>query len=111
MIPSTWKQQDTSQSQLFWENTDDVGDCLNVDDTDAPSTSASEVRKGKWTPEEEDYAAILIEHFDSGLLSLPEGTTLRVYLAEQLNCDPMRITKKFTGQDCLGKRVSYSTTL
>jgi len=67
--------------------------------------TAGGLRKGKWTPEEEDYVAALIEHFESGLLNLVEGTTLRIFLAEKLNCDPMRITKKFTGQDCLGKRV------
>jgi len=63
------------------------------------------LRKGKWTPEEEDFVSRLIEHFNMGLLMLPEGTTLRAYLADKLNCDPMRITKKFTGSDCLGKRV------
>ena len=31
--------------------------------------------------------------------------TLRAYLAEKLGCDPMRITKKYTGSSCLGKRV------
>ena len=37
--------------------------------------------------------------------------TLRSYLAEKLNCDPMRITKKFAGASCLGKRISgYSTS-
>jgi len=64
-----------------------------------------ELRKGKWTPEEENFVSRLIEHFNMGLLMLPEGTTLRAYLADKLNCDPMRITKKFTGSDCLGKRV------
>lgn len=31
--------------------------------------------------------------------------TLRGYLAEKLNCDPMRITKKYAGAACLGKRT------
>lgn len=48
--------------------------------------------------EEEEYTAGIINHFTKGLLKLPEGTTLRAYLAEKLNCDPMRITKKFTGK-------------
>lgn len=48
--------------------------------------------------EEEAYTAGIIDHFTRGLLKLPEGTTLRAYLAEKLNCDPMRITKKFTGE-------------
>jgi hypothetical protein len=42
---------------------------------------------------------------------LPEeaaGTTLRSYLSEKLGCDPMRITKKYTGASCLGKRVYHA---
>lgn len=57
--------------------------------------------------EEEEYTSRIIHHFSTGLLTLPEGTTLRSYLAEKLNCDPMRITKKFAGASCLGKRVYH----
>jgi hypothetical protein len=49
----------------------------------------------------------VIHHFSAGLLTLPDGATLRSYLAEKLNCDPMRITKKFTGACCLGRRVYH----
>jgi len=66
-------------------------------------------RKGKWSAEEEDFTTRIIECFNNGLLSLPEGTTLRSYLADKLNCDPMRITKKFSGSSCLGKRVFHSS--
>ncbi|CAM9760535.1 unnamed protein product, partial [Discosporangium mesarthrocarpum] len=66
------------------------------------------MRKGKWTNEEEAFTARIIHHFNCGVLQLPEGTTLRAYLAEKLECDPMRITKKFTGSNCLGKRVYHS---
>jgi hypothetical protein len=57
--------------------------------------------------EEEEYTSRIIHHFSTGLLTLPEGTTLRSYLAEKLNCDPMRITKKYAGASCLGKRVFH----
>jgi hypothetical protein len=67
----------------------------------------SKLRKGKWTIEEEEYTSRIIHHFSTGLLTLPEGTTLRSYLAEKLNCDPMRITKKYAGAACLGKRVYH----
>ena len=40
-------------------------------------------------------------------MALPEGKTLRSYLAEKLQCDPMRITKKFAGASCLGKRIHH----
>jgi hypothetical protein len=36
--------------------------------------------------------------------------TLRSYLADKLGCDPMRITKKYTGASCLGKRVYHKET-
>ena len=56
-------------------------------------------------PEEEAYSTAVIRHFRAGLLRLPDGLTLRGYLAEKLNCDPMRITKKYAGAACLGKRT------
>ena len=70
-----------------------------------PVVKADGKRRGKWALEEEEYVSSLILYFDRGLLHLKEGTTLRSYLAERLNCDPMRITKKFAGAGQLGKRV------
>lgn len=70
------------------------------------------LRKGKWTLEEENYTNKIIEMFNNSLLQLPSesnGITLRTYLAEKLNCDPMRITKKYAGASCLGKRVYHAT--
>jgi hypothetical protein len=61
------------------------------------------VRRGKWIPEEQAYAARLISDFENGLLPLQNGATLRAYLSTKLNCDPMRISKKFAGVHCLGK--------
>lgn len=52
------------------------------------------LRRGKWTRAEEDYAAALISFFCDGLLAIQYGTTLRGFLAQQLHCDPMRISKK-----------------
>ena len=62
-------------------------------------------RKGKWTEEEEVYTKKLIEVFNAGYLIIPSGTTLRSFLSEKLCCDPMRITKKFSGSSCIGKQV------
>lgn len=75
----------------------------------APSTKSksSSLRRGKWTVEEEAYVARVIQDFNSGFLNAPAGTTLRSYLSEKLHCDPMRITKKFTGDACIGKRVFH----
>ena len=71
------------------------------------------LRRGKWTEEEEAYTNKIIEAFNEGTLVLPgmEGITLRAFLANKLPCDPMRITKKFTGASCLGKRVYHSSSI
>ena len=45
----------------------------------------------------------VILDFNRGYLKAPAGTALRTYLSERLHCDPMRITKKFTGDSCIGK--------
>lgn len=65
------------------------------------------LRRGKWTTEEESYANRLIYEFKLGLLPLTDGTTLRTFLSKLLNCDPMRISKKFVGANCIGKVSSY----
>jgi hypothetical protein len=66
---------------------------------------ANPLRRGKWTVEEEAYANRLIQEFKAGLLPLTDGTTLRTFLSKLLNCDPMRISKKFVGSNCIGKQV------
>ena len=45
----------------------------------------------------------LVHEFKAGTLPLAEGTTLRTFLSKLLNCDPMRISKKFVGGNCIGK--------
>jgi hypothetical protein len=62
-----------------------------------------DVRRGKWTEEEEMYALRLIAEFKEGTLPLAEGTTLRTFLSKLLRCDPMRISKKFVGNNSIGK--------
>lgn len=57
-----------------------------------------ELRRGKWTPEEEAYARFLQEEFENGAITdCDNGCTLRAYLARKLHCAPMRISKKFAG--------------
>lgn len=52
------------------------------------------LRKGQWTTTEEQLARALIEAFEQGYLPVYTGIRLRGYLAVQLQCDPMRISKK-----------------
>ena len=68
-------------------------------------------RRGKWTSEEENFAYRLVHEFRVGCIPLAEGVTLRSFLAKMLNCDPMRISKKFVGQNCIGKQVYKRRTI
>ena len=70
------------------------------------NSNIAPLRRGKWTPEEETYALAAIRDFNSGYLDASPGSTLRTYLSEKLQCDPMRITKKFTGDASIGKKVT-----
>jgi hypothetical protein len=85
-----------------------------VDGTYAALILLFNMKKGELTldpvalqVEEEEYTSRIIHYFNTGLLTLPEGATLRSYLADKLNCDPMRITKKYAGASCLGRRVYH----
>jgi hypothetical protein len=64
-------------------------------------------RSGKWTPEEEKYADLLIEQFEKGQVDEYNGSTLRSFLSRKLHCAPMRISKKFAGKG-IGKQVYLS---
>jgi hypothetical protein len=54
-------------------------------------------RKGHWTKEEMEYLYALKEDFREGALNIDDGSTLRSYLAKQLNCGVKRISKKMEG--------------
>ena len=73
----------------------------------SPLLSSKTLRRGKWTQEEEAFVARAINDFNCGFLNVPAGTTLRTYLSDKLQCNPMRVTKKFTGDSCIGKRVFH----
>lgn len=66
-------------------------------------TSTVQKRHGKWTEEEEAYAEHLVVEFLKGtLMDCNDRCSLRSYLAEKLNCEKMRISKKFCGRS-IGK--------
>lgn len=81
------------------ERLKEVGENSWMDDPGGPQ------RRGKWTTEEENYANRLIHEFRLACLPLAEGITLRAFLSSSLGCDPMRISKKFVGHNCIGKQV------
>ena len=59
---------------------------------------------GKWTKEEQAFANRLIDDFYRGVSQgVENGQSLRTHLAQRLRCDPLRISKRFAGSNCLGK--------
>lgn len=63
----------------------------------------SGVRKGKWSIDEHKYANMMMKQFQLGALPLADGLHLRVFMANMLQCDPLRVTKKYVGQ-AIGKQ-------
>ncbi|CAM9199114.1 unnamed protein product, partial [Ectocarpus sp. 8 AP-2014] len=61
-------------------------------------------RRGKWSRIEEEYAKRVVRDFEEGVLDAPAGAGLRKLLASKLGCDLMRVSKKFSGWACVGRR-------
>lgn len=59
----------------------------------------------QWTREEEMYVVGLTAAFKAGVVPIPNGTTLRVFLSSMLNCPAKRISKKFVGTNYNGKQI------
>ncbi|RMX61956.1 hypothetical protein KXD40_008337 [Peronospora effusa] len=55
---------------------------------------SEQLRSGVWSRAEEKYAARLVAYFLEGLLDLPEGITLRKFVAEKLHCNRRRVSMK-----------------
>eukprot|EP00607_Mallomonas_marina_P000790 CAMPEP_0182431544 /NCGR_PEP_ID=MMETSP1167-20130531/50054_1 /TAXON_ID=2988 /ORGANISM="Mallomonas Sp, Strain CCMP3275" /LENGTH=217 /DNA_ID=CAMNT_0024618015 /DNA_START=6 /DNA_END=656 /DNA_ORIENTATION=+ len=66
-----------------------------------------EWKKGKWTTEEHDYANMIVSCFKAGYAPGCGQTTLRCYVAEKINCNPMRVSKKFSGLKGLGEKMNH----
>ncbi len=56
--------------------------------------STSDTRKGGWTSDEEKYALALVAAFQGGLLLEEPQNSLREFIAQQLGCNAMRVSKK-----------------
>lgn len=70
----------------------------------APNTTA---RKGKWSVDEHKYANMMMKQFQAGALPLVDGLHLRGFLASMVQCDPLRVTKKYAGQAIGKQNFSY----
>jgi hypothetical protein len=69
----------------------------SIDTEEKGKTSAgqsTELRTGRWTPEETAYCDKLIELFEGGNLPIPNGTKLNDFLSSMLKSKQSRLTKK-----------------
>ncbi|ETK90445.1 hypothetical protein L915_05787, partial [Phytophthora nicotianae] len=74
--------------------------------TKTPSSPSSNyLRSGVWSLAEEEYAAALVSFFLEGLLDLPEGVTLRKFLAEKLCCNRRRVSMKLGTESLAGRKI------
>ncbi|KAF4319188.1 hypothetical protein BBO99_00006622 [Phytophthora kernoviae] len=74
----------------------------------SPSSSTDKPqyqRSGIWSRDEEEYAAALVSYFLQGLLDLPEGTTLRKFLAEKLCCNRRRVSMKLATETLAKQKI------
>ncbi|OQR88141.1 hypothetical protein ACHHYP_07332 [Achlya hypogyna] len=52
----------------------------------------------RWTPAEDYFLRQLVDCFLAGILEEDaSGLTLRQYIARELCCDPMRVSKRLSG--------------
>ncbi|GLE04938.1 hypothetical protein PINS_up013919 [Pythium insidiosum] len=70
------------------------------------NTPNSMVRKGKWSADEHKYANMMMKQFQLGAFPLVDGLHLRGFIANLLQCDPLRVTKKYSGH-AIGKQNFY----
>ncbi|GMF17610.1 unnamed protein product [Phytophthora fragariaefolia] len=75
----------------------------------APSSPTGDkpqfLRSGIWSRAEEEYAAALVSYFLEGLLDLPEGMTLRKFLADKLCCNRRRVSMKLGTESLAGQKI------
>ncbi|OQR80758.1 hypothetical protein ACHHYP_17218 [Achlya hypogyna] len=99
---------DTEQSVLIHLNDLRRAFLVAVDVPSEPARvkpTVAGARGGSWTFEEQLYASKLIAAFTSGYVKARSGTTLRSFLARELQCCPMRVSKKLGSGVLLGHRL------
>ncbi|KAG2783663.1 hypothetical protein PC129_g16850 [Phytophthora cactorum] len=112
--PNKRKTQEQNPSSAAWEE-DNLSKLDLLVQADAvikrrppktpSSPSSNYLRSGVWSLAEEEYAAALVSFFLEGLLDLPEGVTLRKFLAEKLCCNRRRVSMKLGTESLAGRRI------
>ncbi|ETP31703.1 hypothetical protein F442_19457 [Phytophthora nicotianae P10297] len=69
-------------------NNEDAADTIGADST-------GELKQGRWSDDEKEYANALIQAVQRGEVLLPPNVSLRKVVADNLQCKTMRVSKKF----------------
>lgn len=103
----------TSEKILDGRNVAPIGSAEHPSDSSGKITLEEQrnpLRTGKWTKEEEAFTKKVIVEFNNGSLDdCPDGCSLRSYLSQKLNCNPMRISKKLAGLK-MGKNLFHKAS-
>ncbi|KAG6957852.1 hypothetical protein JG687_00009734 [Phytophthora cactorum] len=67
---------------------EDAADTIGIDAT-------VELKQGRWSDDEKEYANALIQAVQRGEVLLPSNVSLRKFVADNLQCKTMRVSKKF----------------
>jgi hypothetical protein len=70
---------------------------------------ATELRTGRWTPEESSFCDHLTSLFDRGQLPIPDGVKLNEFLSQMLKSRQSRLTKKMKNARLSTKSYSRTT--
>jgi hypothetical protein len=89
----------------YSNNLMDIKFLLSSDDSNGDHCSTC--RQGSWSTEEEQYTLVLIQSFLLGILpEVASGATLRCFLADSLQCPPMRVSKKLAMGSLAGVAIA-----
>ncbi|KAG7394713.1 hypothetical protein PHYBOEH_004808 [Phytophthora boehmeriae] len=67
----------------------------SMDAAEQTGVDSFEVKQGRWSPDEEEYAQALIQAVQRGDTVLPPNMSMRKFIADNLQCKTMRVSKKF----------------
>lgn len=107
-IPDVLLLPDGNQLRTRGLNPNDIAECYRRA-CFADLNEDQPKRNGKWMRSEIDYSSVIIRQWKSNDVLAPIGMTLRIYLAAALNSSVMRISKRFTGTNRLGKQIKKNT--
>ncbi|TDH73848.1 hypothetical protein CCR75_006285 [Bremia lactucae] len=103
--PTVWKEDSMSKLDLLVQADAIIKRRRSNALTSPEGDQTTYLRSGVWSRAEEEYAAAIVSFFLRGLLDLPEGVTLRKFLAEKLCCNRRRVSMKLGTESLAGQKI------